>query len=645
MPKKNTTRAVVALGVGALIVPMLQGTATAATAPARAALPYATPNWTAQAPVNGTPAATEQVSVRVGLQLRGGNAAQGVADSVSNPNSASYGHYLNPAQFQAKFAPTAATVKAVSNYLASNGVRVSGVASGNLWINATGTVAQLNKTFGTTLRTYSVNGKSLRAPSGKVTLPASIAADVTTVSGLSDKVTQRAPQTERVVDQSVAKPNAKVAGSGKTATPPPASKCSDYWGQYQQTLPKADGKTRFNTYICGYSPAQLRTAYDTKAAVKSGNDGHGVTVAIIDAYASPTMLADANAYAKTFGEPTFKSGQYTETTFTPFNKQDECAGEAGWNGEETLDVEAVHGMAPGANIHYIGAQNCDDGIDAALNYVVQNHTADIVSNSYGNQGEQVPADEVALEHNIFVQAAAEGIGMYFSSGDNGDETINGLTPQPDYSASDPNVTAVGGTSLLLDKNAKRVVETGWESSLDFVDYSGTKAAYSDALPGDFVFGAGGGTSTLFAQPWYQKGTVPAGLANVNGSAMRVVPDIAADADPYTGFYIGETTDGAFGISAIGGTSLACPLIAGIQALASQNRTFAIGFANPLIYAASSKAFHDVVPHSPIRFASVSGGYLGTFEEGDTQYSRYGYDNITGRGVPVGPTFIKSEKTH
>ena len=208
-----------------------------------------------------------------------------------------------------------------------------------------------------------------------------------------------------------------------------------------------------------------------------------MNVAIIDAYASPTMLADANAYARNFGEPKFKPGQYTETTFTPFNLQDECAGESGWNGEETLDVEAVHGMAPGANIHYIGAQNCDDGIDAALNYVVQNHTADIVSNSYGNTGEQVPADEVALEHNIFVQAAAEGIGMYFSSGDSGDEVVNGLTPQPDYSASDPDVTAVGGTSLLLDKNNKRIAETGWETSLDFVDYSGTKAVYSDALPG------------------------------------------------------------------------------------------------------------------------------------------------------------------
>ncbi|HEX2903507.1 MAG TPA: S53 family peptidase [Jatrophihabitans sp.] len=643
MGERTTKRALVVLGAGSLLIPLLQGTANAAPAQSRAAIAAATPSWTAQAPVTGAPASTEQVTVRVGLQLRGGAAAQNLANAVSNPNSASYGKYLTPGQFQAKYAPTASTVKQVSSYLAGQGLRVSGAAAGNLWITATGSVAQLNQAFGTTLRTYSVDGKNLRAPSGKVTLPAAIAADVTTVSGLADKPVQRSPQTRRVVGQQVAHPGARKVGPA--ATPPKPSACSAYWGQHTQTVPKAYGKTTFNTYICGYDPAQLRAAYGTTSLVKRGTDGQGVTVAIIDAYASPTMLADANAYATHFGEPTFRAGQYTETTFTPFNLQSECAGEAGWNGEETLDVEAVHGMAPGAKIHYIGAQNCDSGIDDALNYVVQNHTADIVSNSYGNTGEQLPADEIALEHSIFVQAAAEGIGMYFSSGDSGDEVINGLTPQPDYSASDPNVTAVGGTSLLLDKHNKRIVETGWETSLDFVDFSGTKAVYSDALPGDFYFGAGGGTSTLFAQPWYQQGTVPAGLAKANGTTpMRVVPDIAADADPYTGFYIGQTVDGSFGISSIGGTSLACPLIAGIQAVASQGRRFAIGFANPLIYSASGKAFDDVVPHAPLHYTNPSGSYLGTFEAGDTQYTRYGYDNITGRGTPDGVQFIKSERT-
>jgi subtilase family serine protease len=645
MSRRNLKIGLAVLGAGTLLAPVLQGTAGAASpaaGPARAAVAGSVPSWAKPAQATGAPSSAERVSIRVALQLKDAAAAEQLAHQLSDPTSSSYGKFLSPSAFNARFAPTAASVDRVRGFLTAAGMSVGGVAAGNRWIAASGTVAQLDKAFGTTLKTFTVSGKKLRAPATAVTVPSSIAADVSTVTGLADRLTLRQPLNRKVPADKVA---AASPGDKSAATRPPASQCSDYWGQYTQTLPKAYGRTKFNTYICGYDPAQLRRAYGTSSLVSKGTNGQGVDVAIIDAYASPTMFADANAYAKTFGEPALKQSQYTETTFTPFDLQDECGGEEGWNGEETLDVEALHGMAPGANIHYIGARNCDTGIDEALNYVVQNHVADIVSNSYGNRGEDLPADEVALEHSIFVQAASEGIGMYFSSGDSGDEVVNGLRPQPDYPASDSMVTAVGGTSLLLNKANNRVAEVGWETSLDFVDYSGTKAVYSSPLPGDFYFGAGGGTSTLFKQPYYQKGTVPNALAKANGStAMRVAPDIAAVGDPYTGFYIGQTIDGTFEIGAIGGTSLSCPLIAGIQAVASQDRRFAIGFANPLLYSLGNKAFTDVVPHSPIHYASVSGGYLGTFDTGDTQATRYGYDNITGRGTPNGSTFVRSEAT-
>jgi subtilase family serine protease len=642
MYRKNLKLELAVLSAATLLVPALQGTAGAASpatgSVARATVASAVPSWAKPAQAVGTPSAAERVSIRVALRLKDAATAEQLAHEVSDPASSSYGRFLTPSAFNARFAPTSTSVGRVKSFLRAAGIQVSTVSAGNRWINATGTVAQLDKAFGTTLKTFVVSGKKLRAPETAVTVPASIAADVSTVLGLSDQLALRRPMSRTL-------PADKVAAAKPDASRPPASTCSDYWGQHTQTLPKAYGRTTFNTYICGYAPAQLRKAYRTSSLVSEGTNGQGVDVAIIDAYASPTMRADANAYAAVFGEPAFKKGQYTETVFRPFDMQSDCGGEAGWNGEQTLDVEALHGMAPGANIHYIGARNCDTGIDEALNYVVQNHVADIVSNSYGNRGEQVPAEAVALEHSIFVQAAAEGIGMYFSSGDNGDEVVNGLSPQPDYPASDSMVTAVGGTSLLLGKRNNRVAEVGWETSLDFVDYSGTKAVYSSPLPGDFYFGAGGGTSTLFKQPYYQRGTVPNALAKANGStAMRVAPDIAAVGDPYTGFYIGQTVDGTFQLSAIGGTSLSCPLIAGIQAVASQDRRFAIGFANPLLYSLSDKAFADVVPHAPLHYASVSGGYLGTFDTGDTQATRYGYDNITGRGTPNGASFVHGEAT-
>ena len=595
---------------------------------AGAKAPWATP---ARAVGAVKPFAT--LRVRVALNLRHVSAAERRLQRVSTPSSHSYGHYLSPKAFNARFAPSKAAVAKTRNYLAKHGLSKFSVAQGNRWVYATGTTAQLESAFNTSLKTYSWKGQTLRSPASDISLPASVGRVVQSVSGLA-QTSLRHPMTERVV------PDSHQVNVDR----PPVSKCSNYWGQHQQTLPDFEGQTSFNTYICGYIPSQLRKAYHTNKSVKGGTTGEGVNVAIIDAYASPTMESDANQYSALVGEPPFAPGQYTETTFQPFDMQDECGGEAGWNGEETLDVEAVHGMAPGANVHYIGAQNCDAGIDDALNYVVQNHVADIVSNSYGVTGEDLPPAQIALEHSMFLQAGLEGIGMYFSSGDDGDNVINGLTPQPDLSASDSLVTGVGGTSLLLGKHSSRFQETGWETSLNFVDYTGDVATYEAPAPGEFIFGAGGGTSGLFREPYYQLGVVPPSLATVNGEKpMRVAPDISADGDPYTGFYYGETVDGVFGIGTIGGTSLSCPLVAGIQALASQDRNHPIGFANPLLYRLPKKAFIDIVPHAPLHYSSVAASYLGTFDVGSTsQSTAVGYDNITGRGVPYGGRLIKLE---
>ncbi|MGH3471772.1 MAG: S53 family peptidase [Nocardioidaceae bacterium] len=637
MPHQRYRVLVAALAAAALAVPLLNGTAASAASGAhRFTVPNTAPVWATASHLVGAPAANQVVAIRVGLKMRNPAAAQALVADVSNPASRSYGHYLSPSAFRARFAPTRAAVDRVEGYLASQGIKVTGVAQGRVWINATGTVAQLNKAFGTMLKTYSVHGRTLRASASGATLPAALQADVSTVAGLSQYAGHRAPLHKTIARQT----RPAAATHGPNATRPPASQCSNYWGQYQQTLPKAFGQTRFNTYFCGYTPAQLRKIYGTTRTVARGNNGKGVTVAILDAYGSPTMLSDANQYAATMGEPQFAPGQYSQKLFKPFNEQNVCGGETGWNEEQALDVEAVHAMAPGANIHYIGAQNCDQGLDSALNYVIQNHVADIVSNSYGWVGEAVPADEVALEHSLFLQAGAEGIGLYFSSGDSGDNVINGLTPQPDFESSDPLVTGVGGTSEFINKHGRRINTTGWETELNLVDYSGAKAVYT----GNFFYaGAGGGTSTLFSEPWYQKGTVPNSLANRDGQRMRVAPDISADADPYTGFYFGLTESGQFGIGTIGGTSLACPLVAGMQALAEQHRKFPIGFANPLLYSLRNRAFLDVHPQRPIHFASVAGSYLGTFEAGDTQTTRWGYDNITGRGTPNGTTFLRAER--
>jgi subtilase family serine protease len=634
-------RTAIVISASALTIPLFGSVAQAAP-DSRADLPGTQPGWATPARAAAAPSASEKVSFSVALSLRNADAAEQLAAAVSDPASDQYQKYVSPQEFNRRFAPTGDQVTRVRKFLTGYGIKVDGVAEANRWVSAYGTVAQINKAFGTVVKTYSWRGRTLKAPSKAVSVPTSVKPDILAVTGLDDGATLRRPQSRKIAPNGSANIDAKVLPK---SSPPPAAQCSNFWGQNTQTLPSAYSKTSFPTYICGYNPDQLQSAYEVKPALAGGQNGHGITVAIIDAYASPTMQADANAYATNFGQPKFTKGQYTEKVFRPFGLQDECGGEEGWNGEETLDVEAVHSLAPGAKIHYVGARDCDQGIDEAINYVVQHKAADIVSNSYGNLGEDIPAAEMAKEHAMFVQAASEGIGFYFSSGDSGDEVTLGNTPsaQPDYPASDPFVTAVGGTSLGVDAANQYQFETGWGTDIDRVDYTKTPAAYTAPPPGPFFFGAGGGTSGVFAQPTYQKGKVPAALSRrFGGAPARVVPDVAAIADPYTGFAIGETVNGQFELSSIGGTSLACPVFAGIEALASTGRRAPIGFANPLLYGLKAGAYHDVVPSRvPVAVATPSGSALVTFDRDSTLATSFGYDDVTGLGSPRGTGFLNA----
>jgi subtilase family serine protease len=331
-----------------------------------------------------------------------------------------------------------------------------------------------------------------------------------------------------------------------------------------------------------------------------------------------------------------------------------CGGASGWYGEETLDVEAVHAMAPGAQIVYSGAESCfDDDMLAAVTRILDGGLAQIVSNSYGNAGEGVSPQEAQAEDDVYKQASVQGIGLYFSSGDDGDEAANLGQPQADFPATDPWVTAVGGTSLAVGQRNNYLFETGWGTGKSSL----TDGAWNPAPPGAFLYGAGGGTSTLFAQPSYQQGVVPTSLSGSGTDAMRVVPDVAAVGDPNTGMLVGETqafrkNDDHYGEYRIGGTSLASPIFAGIMALADQAAGFHHGFANPALYDLSgSHAFRDVKPsdgkdavvrNDYANGVDASGGIVTSLRSLDHDSSLAtapGYDDVTGNGTPNGTSFL------
>jgi subtilase family serine protease len=647
-----TTAAAASLAVG-----VLTSTAAAQPSTARAGIAGTHPAWaTASARMSSQPVTSGTVTARVYLAGQDPAGLAAFALAVSTPGSAQYGRYLTPAQVMARFGPTKAQVRAVTGWLTRAGLTVTKVQDEmGGYVAVQGSVRAAARAFGVTFGTFrGPDRRADRAPEQTATAPASVASAVLTVAGL-DTATHNMIPADKLPPPG---PNYWVA--------PP---CSTYYGQkIASHEPSAYGAKQPWTN-CGYTPRQIRGAYGVS---QSGMTGKGVTVAIVDAYASPTMLADANEYAKVTGDQPFGDGQYTQDLAANFTDTgpDQCDA-ASWYGEQTLDVESVHGMAPGANVVYVGAASCtDQDLADALVFIIDNHLASIVSDSWGEPADL--AGEIPLYEEIFQSGAAEGIGFFFSSGDNGYENPaedpNSDMQQADYPPESPFVTSVGGTSLAVGRHDNYEFETSWGTLLDPLTADGKH--WQSTPPGQYPSGydssSGGGVSFDFTQPAYQKGIVPRSLATTlpNGSTsatpMRVEPDVATLGDPSTGILVGQTTlqpNGttlAFSLSRTGGTSVSCPVFAGIEADAEQAGGHPLGFANPVIYQRfGTSAFHDVTDHpfGIAHLAEVRSNYtdpstktgplitylrtLGVDGEGAAALPAVkGYDDATGVGSPA-----------
>ena len=635
-------RAAVLVG-GAACIAVLGATSVAsASTSGRLVLANTKPAWTAAASNAGVaPTVAGALSAKVWLATRDDAGLEALAQAVSNPSSAQYGQFISADQFRAQFSPTAAQVAQVSTWLTGAGLTVTAVGTDNRYVAVSGSPAAIAAAFGTQIVNYVVDGHGEHAPANDLSVPDSVANLVQAVSGLTTFG-------HRVKTADFGPPDAFVPG-----TP-----CSSYYGEKLATsVPKFHGKKLpFN--VCGYTAGTLRNAYGMD---KGGTGGAGATVAITDAYDAPQLAADTNQYSALHGDTPFAAGQFADMSVAEnAATSDDCGGN-GWYGEQALDVEAVHGMAPAANVLYYGAASCnDDDLMAQLGQVVSDNKASIVTNSWGDPTfvvvdgvvySTIDANLVKAFETIFKQGAVQGVGFYFASGDHGDDLAADGVKHPEYPAGDPWVTAVGGSSIAIDKTNTRLWETGWGTT----KYSLSASGKSWAKPGEFHGGAGGGYSQVFSRPWYQDGVVP---SNTSG---RAVPDIAMDADPTTGMLVGETQSfplasvfgpagNHYGEYRIGGTSLASPLMAGVQAVAEGSTR--LGFANPRIYHLAKIAqnrnlatFYDETPQGDI--ANARADYANsvnaddgivysvrTFDEDSSLTTAPGWDDVTGVGSPT-----------
>jgi len=616
---------------------------------------------------------TSTIDVAIWLNVHDKSAMDALAQELYNPKSPNYRHWLTPSQFAAQFGPTAAEAKTVEDFFTSHNLSIVTVGPDNFFVRAEGTVANVQKAFHVLLNNYQLNGQIVRGNTSDPMVEGPAGPLVAAVYGL-DSLQYTHPYMTRT-----SSPIGKPAASGKTSPPKSTSNASSiitsncFTGTRTEsfttsgTIPTAtytgNGYTE-STVGCGYSPAEIQTAYNLAGLYKEGFDGTGQTIVIIDWCGSPTIESDANAFSATFGLPKLTSATFKQI---PYPKPATCSAP---DPEINIDVEWSHAVAPGAAIDLVIPPTAEfDDVDAAVLYAVVKQLGSVVSGSYGSTEIYTPVNILDTESLTSEAAALLGESIQFSSGDGADGSFGGSgTPSVSAPADSPYATAVGGVSVRLNSDNTIRWQTGWGTNENLLYEDG----YVSDPPAGFSYGgSGGGPSAFFKKPWYQ--------ASLPGK-FRQVPDISWLADPFTGAIIAITEPFVYPpvqYTVYGGTSVACPMFSALWAIANQEAGFPLGQAASYLYSMPAGTITDVVPvNSSTNVTGTVVDYYGTtsytaaqlaaplgsatsfvsalwdvplFQETilltfGTDYGltiTKGWDNVTGWGTPNGKAFADS----
>ena len=447
---------------------------------------------------------------------------------------------LTHAQYRQSHAADPDAVKLVRAFAKQYGLAVEPDTPGpeRRTIKLSGTVADMQKAFGTTLTQKVVDGKTYRIREGSIVLPDALIGSVVAVLGLDNR-----PQ---------AQPHFRVFGEE---------------GAVSANVAQAGGFARPHAggANVSYTPVQVGQLY----GFPQGVTATGQTIGIIE-LGGGYKAADITAYFKGLGQkvPNVKAVLVDGAKNAPTNANSA-------DGEVLLDIEVAAAVAPGANIVVYFCPNTDqgfiDGIATAVHDTVNKPS--VITISWGAPESAWTAQAMTALDAACQSAAALGITITVASGDNG--STDGATDgqnHVDFPASSPHVLGCGGTNLQ-GSGTTITAETVW-----------------NALPSGGA--TGGGVSNFFALPTWQAGAgVPKPAGKTGG---RGVPDVSGDADPASGYSV--RVDGKTFV--IGGTSAVAPLWAGLIAVANAANGKSAGFINPTIYAAKSKAaFRDIVSGS------------------------------------------------
>jgi kumamolisin len=474
------------------------------------------------------------------------------------------GQTVSPKDITTKYSASSADRKKLESWLKKEGYEILDAEHDGTSVYARASVAQIEKSLAVKTARVTQGGVTCTAAQNAPSLPADIGKNVEGIIGLQPF--RRAHKHFRLIPYDVE----NRVSNGEVSAPKPGPNIANH---------------------PPYLVSEILKAYNANGL---GLTGKGQTIAIlIDTF---PLDSDLQKFWKDNHLPcTMQQVTKINVKGGPLPPREM---------EETLDASWTSGIAPGADIRiYASGSLAFADLDRALDKILAD-TAKIpsmrqLSISLGLGETYMAQAEVATQHSKFLKLAAVGVNIFVSSGDAGsnpDQTGHNSTgpTQAEYQSSDTCVVGVGGTSLFLSASGGVSNETGWVSS-------------------------GGGKSVLFQRKPWQHG------AGVSAGTQRLVPDVAAAADPNTGAFI--VFNGHTG--GVGGTSWSAPVWAGFCALINEARVSKkkkpLAFLNPLIYPLiGTAAFRDITSGS-------NGAYS----------SSPGYDMVTGIGVPNLQQLIKA----
>ncbi len=328
--------------------------------------------------------------------------------------------------------------------------------------------------------------------------------------------------------------------------------------------------------IQGLTPASARSVYEIDPLLGQGMSGQGESIAVVEF--AQFDQSDLDGFDQQFNLP-----DVTPRTVAVDGgaSDDDPASVA----EANLDLEVAHEIAPSAELlDYSAPQATSSGADtfgAVLDRITADGQARIVSDSWGSCEADTPRADIQRDEQALEAAAARGISVFVAAGDTGaytcqEDTDSNHRLSVSWPSSSPFAVSVGGTSLSVTSTGAYAGETAWNDTLEQI-------------------GGGGGLSVDYTRPPWQVGP---GVANRFSTGMRQLPDVAAAADPWSGWdtYTGGT------MTVAGGTSAATPFWAASMALiaeyARHHGARQLGFVDPMLYAIAARpqhppAFHDI----------------------------------------------------